>query len=253
MTQYDLAAVAALLAFGYSGYRRGLIVFVLQAAGSVLAFALAAVLAPALVPSLASAIDLPEMALRPLAVAALTLALRVLFGFALRELAAVVRALLDAVPPVAAIDRMLGIVPGLALGALVVLAVSLALLTLHAAGPLHTAVTESWLARHVLTQPEAVLATVRRLWDELVAVPPHSATAPVVAGVGGLWMSALVVWRWRGTAAQRPERVPTRRALRAPETTALMADPLAGPRAALGVLTAVGVMALLVVLARLRA
>src|SRR3712207_2700784 len=59
MTPYDLTAAALVLLFAYGGYRRGLIGFTLHLAGSVLAFVLAALLAPALVTPLARAAHLP--------------------------------------------------------------------------------------------------------------------------------------------------------------------------------------------------
>jgi uncharacterized membrane protein required for colicin V production len=254
MTQYDLAAVALVLVFGYGGYRRGLIAFVLQVAGTVLAFALAAVLAPALAPYISQYIEAPDALLRPLVVAGLTVVLRMLFGVAVRELAAALRGLLNAVPPLAFIDRVLGVVPGLALGGLIVLALTLALLTLRSAGPLYTAAAESWLARNVVTRPEAAVAILGRVWDELVLAQPRLGTVPVVAGVGGLWLGALAAWRWRGAAEERWLReAPTRRSARPVESAVQVAEPLAWPRAALGVLTAGGLMALLVLLSRLRA
>jgi uncharacterized membrane protein required for colicin V production len=249
--QYDVAAAALLLAFGYGGYRRGFVVFVLQLAGGVLAFALAAVLAPVLAPQVAPLVQLPEPLVRPAAVVALSVVLRYVFGFAVRELAAAVRGLLDAIPPLALLDRVLGIVPGVALGGLFVLAVTLALLSLPLGGKAHDAAAGSWLARHVLMEPQAVVATLRHLWDGLVVFPPRLGSLPVSLGVAGLWLGAFAAYRLRGEASERSMReAPTRRIAGPRGATVAAADPLAVPRAALGLAAAGAVMAVLVLLSR---
>ncbi|MER3421067.1 MAG: hypothetical protein C4290_11330, partial [Chloroflexota bacterium] len=126
MTEFDLMAVALVLVFAYGGFRRGLIAFVLQLTGGVLAFALAAALAPYLAPRVATLTGLPGTLARPALVIALTGALRFVFGVALREVGYTLRTLLRLVPPLALLDRVLGIVPGTALGVVVVLALTLA-------------------------------------------------------------------------------------------------------------------------------
>lgn len=254
VTQFDVALLALLLVFGYSGYRRGLVGFVLQLAGGVLAFALAALMAPSLVPYLAHHLAVPDALVRPVAIAGLTLVLRALFEFAVRELAVALRAMLDAVPPLALVDRTLGIVPGLALGALVGLSITLALLALPQDNGLHQTAAGSWVARNVVSQPEDAFATVRRVWSGLVVTPPRMGLLPVAGGAAVLWLAALVAWSASGGRDQTAERLfreaPTRpvsRTLVAEET----ADPLAWARAAIGIAAASAAVALLLLLSRM--
>lgn len=260
MTQFDIAAAALVLAFAYSGYRRGLTVFVLHLTGGVLALALAAALAPLLAPHAARAVHLPAVVAQPVAVVALTAALRLLFGFAVRELAVTLRAVIRAVPPLALLDHLLGVVPGAALGAAFVVAVTAAALTLPLGQGARDAVAASWVARSVVTQPAAVVTAVRRLWDTLVVAPPRLALLPLAVGVGGLWLGAFAAYRLGRTGT--PERgamtehelreAPTRRVRRLPAPAATeTADPLALPRAIVGLGAATLMMAALLLLSRL--
>src|SRR4051812_35646171 len=121
VNQVDVAAAALVLAFAYKGYRTGLIGVVLGLTSGLLAFALAAVLAPLLAPLLMPlAHDLgrvPAFLVQPALMVALTVALRFALGVAVRELGGVLRMAVRGVPPLALIDRLLGIVPMAALGA----------------------------------------------------------------------------------------------------------------------------------------
>lgn len=270
VTQFDLAALALLVVFAYGGYRRGLIVFTLNLAGGVLALALAAVVAPAIVPYIVATVRLPETLARPLLVVAFTLPLRHLFGYAVRELATALRALLKVAPPLAVVDRLLGVGPGLALGSLVVAAIALAALRLPLGPGVHDAVAQSWIARAVLDHPERVIAAARRLWQTLVVDPPSTGMqAPVMiaTGVAGLWLGAFAAYRLRreGGAAPRSEAT-TRRSAAPPRFGALpeprrtgrrvepraeTADPLAWPRAAAGLAAAALMATLLIAFIRL--
>lgn len=261
MTQFDVAALALLAAFGYSGYRRGLLVFVLHLTGGVLAFALAAVLAPLLAPQIARMAHLPLLVAQPAAVIGLTAALRVVFGFAVRELATALRTLIGAIPPLAFLDRLLGIVPGLAIGALFVVAVTVAAVSLPVGRGVHDAAESSWVARNVVARPDDVLATARRLWDGLVVNPPRLGMLPLGTGVAGLWLAAFAAHRLRVGQSATPQaaagldftEAPTRRApYPVPDTSANATDPLALPRLLLGMTTAGLLMAVLVTLSRLR-
>jgi uncharacterized membrane protein required for colicin V production len=252
MTHFDLAALALLLVFGYSGYRRGLVVFVLQLAGGVLAFALAAFMAPALVPYLAQHLRVPDALLRPVAIAGLTLVLRAIFEFAVRELALALRGVLDAVPPLTLIDRTLGIVPGLALGGLVVLAITLALLSLPKENGLHGAAAESWLARNVVTRPEEAIASVRRMWAGLVLAPPRMGLLPVAAGAAALWLGALAAWRMRDKTDERLLREAPTRPMPHAYATEDTVDLFAWARATLGLAAAGAIAVLLLLLIHLR-
>lgn len=253
MTEFDLLAAALVLAFAYGGYRRGLIAFALQLVGGALAFALAAVLAPHLAPRVAALTGLPGALARPVLVVALTGLLRFIFGFALREVGYTLRTLLRLVPPLALLDRVLGIVPGAALGAVVVLALTLAALTLPLPQSLRDAATASWLARHVVAHPEETVRALRQIWQEWVVTPPIS-LLPLAAGTGGLWLAAIAGYRLRRPLQIAALRAaPTVRAPRTPAGEVEAASELALARLLLGVLAAGAMIAALLAYGLLRA
>lgn len=253
MSQFDAAMAALVLVFAYAGYRRGLLGFVLHLAGGMLAFALAAALAPLLAAQVAPALRLPEVVARPVAVVALTGALRFVFGFAVRELASTVRSLVHAIRPLATIDHLLGVIPGMGLGVVVVLALTLAALELPVGGWARESAADSWLARSVVTQPEQALGTVRRLWDGLVVSPPSIAVVPLATGITGLWLGALAAWRLRtGRPRDDISEAPTRRVARPALSEAGTADVMAVPRLIAGLAAACTAMAVLLLLAQMR-
>ena len=198
MTGYDVSCLAVLLLFGYAGFRRGLIGFVMQLAGSVVAFALAATLAPLFAPQAAAYLHLPPLVARPAAVVLLTTLFRFVFSFAIRELTAAVRAVAHSVGPLRVLDHVLGIAPGLALGALALIVVTLGLLAAPEGTPLHQRAEGSWLARSVLSQPTEALAALRGWWQALAAHPPTFDQSFLVAGTTGIWIATLAAWRLRG-------------------------------------------------------
>lgn len=254
MTEFDLLAAALVLAFAYGGYRRGLIAFALQLAGGVLAFALAAALAPHLAPRVAALTDLPGALARPALVVALTVLLRFVFGFALREVGYTLRTLLRLVPPLALLDRVLGIVPGAALGAVVVLALTLAALTLPLPQSLRDAAAASWLARYVVAHPEDAVRTVRQIWQEWVVMPPRISLVPLAAGTGGLWLAAIAGYRLhRPLHIAALRAAPTVQVPRPPAGEAEAAGELAPARLLLGLLAAGAMIAALLAYGLLRA
>lgn len=248
MTPYDLTAAALVLLFAYGGYRRGLIGFTLHLAGGVLAFVLAALLAPALVTPLARAAHLPIELARPLAVVGLTAALRYAFGFAIRELAGALSAIVRGIPPLAALDHLLGIVPGLALGVLFVLALTAVALALPVSGTVRDAAGQSWLATAVIGHPWEAWARVQRAWDAVSRAPEHIGMALPITGVAGLVVAGLAGWRLRALGAvPAPARPSPARRSAAPTSEGLVFV-----RAVLGTATALALMAGLVLLALAR-
>lgn len=169
MNEADLAALVLVAALSYRGYRRGLIMVVVGLSGGLVAFALAAVLTPILAPRLAPLatdhFDPSNVVARGVLLAALTLALRLLLGRALRELAAALRSLIGQLPPLAALDRLLGAVVMAALGAALALALLIAALALPNGTRLRTIAAASWLARAPVAHPVATYARVRSAVD----------------------------------------------------------------------------------------
>jgi uncharacterized membrane protein required for colicin V production len=250
MNQVDLAALALVLAFAYRGYRSGVIGLLLGLTGGLVAFLLAALLAPLLAPYLApfvtDTVRLPEFLLRPVLIVGLTLALRFVLGFAVRELSHVIRMAIQAVPPLALLDRLLGIVPGAALGAMLVLALLLVALALPTEWGVRDAAAESWTVRTVVSQPEE---TLRRLWslaETLLTNPPRLDGLVLGVGVTTLAAAAVGARQLRGPARQVAfEEAPTLRTHRTAVTEAAGFDPPAVIRIVLGVGVALALAAAL--------
>ena len=139
MNPVDIAALFLVCAFGYKGYRTGLVSVVLGLTGGLLAFGMAAVLAPLLAPAVTPLVSdwlgVPSMFVRAVLVVGLTMGLRFLLGFAVRELTSVIRLLIHAVPPLALADRLLGIIPSALVGVLVVVVLVFVGMTLPVAVP----------------------------------------------------------------------------------------------------------------------
>jgi uncharacterized membrane protein required for colicin V production len=250
MSAFDVVAGALLAVCAYGGYRRGLLAIVLHLTGGLLAVALAVALAPLLAPWAARLVDVPLPIARPAAVVVLGLVLRVVFGYAVREVVTLARGALRAVPPLRLADQILGIGPGLALGAVVVLAIALAALNAPLDERLRAPVASSWVVRTVISRPEETLAVLRRLWDELVVSPSRLSALPLAAGVSGLWLAAFAV-RGLGPRTGAPPTPRRSRPRRSVPPAAVTADPVPVVRAVGGVVLAGALMAALLVVGRL--
>jgi uncharacterized membrane protein required for colicin V production len=206
----DLSALALMLAFGYRGYRTGLISVVLGLTGGLLAFGLAAALAPVLAPAVTPVVSdfarLPDALVRPALVIGLTFALRFVLGYALRELGGVLRLLLNGVPPLAVVDRLLGIVPMATIGALLALAAALLALNLPLGGGVRGPVERSWLARDAISHPHRTLDEVRDLAARLLTEPPRVNGYILAFGIAGLGVATLASGRLRGPARAAAQR-----------------------------------------------
>jgi hypothetical protein len=258
VNQVDVAAAALVLAFAYKGYRTGLIGVVLGLTGSLIAFALAAVLAPLLAPALMPvAHDLarvPAYLVQSALMVALTVALRLALGLAVRELVGVLRMLVRGVPPLVLIDRLLGIVPMAALGALLALALVLVAMNLPADLGTREAAADSWLARAVIAHPQEAYANLRDLADRLLTDPPRVNGLVLAAGTAGLAVAVVASWPLRASArASAFHEAPTVRIPRARLAEAELSDPLAWLRAMMGVGVALALAAALLLFIGLRA
>jgi hypothetical protein len=104
-----------------------------------------------------------------------------------------------------------------------------------------------------MTRPDAVVETVRRYWHEVVVTPPQLGILPLATGIGGLWLAAFAAFRMRpASAARELYNAPTERVPRLPAQGTERADPLAVPRAALGLVAAGAMMAILFMVSRLQ-
>jgi|GEM_PF-2498995 len=240
MNQVDVAALALVLAFGYKGWHSGLIAVVLGLTGGLIAFGLAAVLAPLLAPVVTPAAHdlarLPVFLIRPALLVALTVSLRFLLGFAIRQLGGVLSLLVRGVPPLAFADRVLGIVPMAVVGALLSLALVLVTLNLPAALGTRDLAGESWIARNVLQDPGSAYARLRERTDRLLTDPPRVNGLVLASGALGLGVATAASWPLRETArAAAFHEAPTVRLRRAPAGEIELSGPLAWLRIALGV------------------
>lgn len=170
---FDIAVLALILLLGYQGWRRGAVAVVLGIAGGVLAFVLAALLAPLLAPVvtplLGGRLGVPEAFVRPLIVVLLTLALRFALGFALRELAAATTSMIRAVPPLALLDRALGVLPMALFGALLGVVVVAGALALPRDAGVRDRAEQSWVARNVLAEPGRTWQRGRDAFEALLS------------------------------------------------------------------------------------
>jgi uncharacterized membrane protein required for colicin V production len=252
----DIAALFLVCAFGYKGYRTGLVSVVLGLTGGLLAFGMAAVLAPLLAPTVTPLVSdrlgVPSVFVRAVLVVGLTIGLRFLLGFAVRELTSVIRLLIHAVPPLALADRLLGIIPSALVGVLVVVALVFVAVKLPVAVPGRAQVEESWVARNVVNRPEDVVRSLRNLGERLLTRPPRVNSVVLGAGVAGLAVAAFAAGRLRGPASAAAVReAPTRRM--PPRTAAREAtEPLAWIRVTFGIGVALAMAAGLVFLSGAR-
>lgn len=239
MNGIDLAALLLVLAFGYRGYRTGLVSVVLGLTGGLLAFGMAAVLAPMLAPAITPLVSdqlgVPSVLVRSVLVVGLTIALRFLLGYAVRELASVIGLLIRGVPPLALVDRILGIIPSALLGALLVVALVFIAVKVPANVPAQQQVDESWVARNVVNRPENAVQRLRSLAERAVTRPPQVNGYVLGAGVAGLAVASFAATRLRRPAyAAAAREARTRRMVR-PMPTAGAVDPVAGVRVIFGV------------------
>jgi uncharacterized membrane protein required for colicin V production len=240
VNQVDVAALALVLAFAYKGYRTGFIAVLLGLTGGVLAFGLAAVLAPVLAPMVspvvADRLGVPAVLIRPALVVALTLLLRFVLGYAVRELTSVLRLLVQSVPPLALADRVLGILPAAALGALLALAIVVTALALPRSLGLRGYVDDSWIAQTLIRQPRQTLRHIWNTANRLVTDPPRVNGGVVVAGVAGLGVATVAAGRLRNSLrAVALAEAPARRNGRAALADVRTFEPLGAARAVLGV------------------
>ena len=171
---FDAAMGALLLLFAWRGYRRGLLSWLAGLGASLLAFALAFALAPTVTAAFAPHAGLAKGLSERFAFIALLLGLRLVMGWAAHELVASLRPLLRALPPLALVDHLLGVVPSLLMGLLVVALLLIAALVLPVDRRLHQGAADSLIGHTLELQVERA---AQRLPELGLPVDPAQLTA----------------------------------------------------------------------------
>lgn len=151
----DATAIALLLLFAWQGYRRGALGWIAAIGSSLLALVGAFLFAPAVAQAVAGRSEIGRLVTERIAFLVLLVALRFVLGWVMHELVASLRSVLWTLPPLGLIDRLLGVIPSVALGALLIAIILFAAILLPIDQRLHNAATQSYLG-HV-----AVVETAR--------------------------------------------------------------------------------------------
>jgi uncharacterized membrane protein required for colicin V production len=179
---FDAFVVAVLLLFGWRGFRRGALSWLAGLGASLLALAAAFALAPVVTPLLVSHSSFVGVIAERLTFVALLFAFRFLLGWAVRELVASIRPVLRLMRPLDLMDRLLGILPSLALGCVLVLAVLAVALLVPVDRRLHETASRSYVGR--LATLETVHAAEALTHGDLYSAPAQ--ILDLQRGVGAL-------------------------------------------------------------------
>lgn len=175
LTWFDAAALAVLLLLGWSGYRRGALGWVASLGASLLALLAAFALAPAVTPLILPRIGITGVIAERIAFLVVLVVLRFLLGLAMHELVAAIRPVLRALPPLDLLDHLLGVIPSLILGMVLVAVLLVVALVLPVNRRLHDAAAQSYVGR--LTLAEVAHATRQIPPGGLLALPAKSLDA----------------------------------------------------------------------------
>jgi uncharacterized membrane protein required for colicin V production len=179
-TWFDLAVAALLLLFAWRGFRRGALRWTASLAALLLSLFGAYLLAPPLTSMFAGHSALGRVVAERIAFLVALVVLRFVLGWALQELIASLRPLLRALPPLDLLDHLLGIIPSLVIGAVVVLLALLAAILLPVDKRVHTAAASSYTAQVVSTGAgQAMRSLPSRNWP----LTPQALLGPLERGV----------------------------------------------------------------------
>jgi uncharacterized membrane protein required for colicin V production len=162
LTWFDAAAFLLLLLFAWHGFQRGLLSWIVGVGAALLSLALSLVLSPVVAGFFEHQSPWTRIAGERIAFVVLLIGLRIILGLALREFVRALRPVLNAVPPLALLDHLLGIVPSLVLGVCVVLLALLAALFLPLDSRVHDLAARSAVDRLALSESNALLARLPR-------------------------------------------------------------------------------------------
>jgi uncharacterized membrane protein required for colicin V production len=149
---FDVAALALLLLFAWQGYRRGALGWIAAIGSSLLALAAAFLFAPAVAQAVAGRSAWGQIVAERIIFLVLLIAFRFVIGWVMHELVAAIRSVLWALPPLGLIDRLLGVIPSLALGLILVVITLFAAILLPIDRRVHDAATQSYLGQVSITE-----------------------------------------------------------------------------------------------------
>jgi len=156
-TWFDGLAVVLLVLFAWHGYRRGLLYFVAGLGATLLSLTLSFLLAPFVPALLPPTHSLDAVIEQRIAFAVLLIASRLILGLVFRELILALRPVLHVLPPLRFADHLLGVVPSLAMGSLLILALLLLGIVLPLGRGIHDAAAGSYVHRAVVGEISAAM------------------------------------------------------------------------------------------------
>jgi len=172
---FDAVALALLALFAWRGYRRGILGWVAGIGASLLALALAVALAPKVAPLIVADAGWSRTLSERVAFVALLAVLRLAAGLAARELVTSLRPFLRAIPLLGLVDHLLGVVPSVAIGAVLVALLLLAALALPLDRRLHDGAAASYVGRTAIAEAGRLTQQLPR--GGLVSTPARLASA----------------------------------------------------------------------------
>jgi uncharacterized membrane protein required for colicin V production len=162
LTWFDAAAFVLLLLFAWHGFQRGLLSWIVGVGAAILSFVLSLILSPVVAGLFVNQSPWSRIAGERIAFFGLLIGLRIVLGLALRELVGALRPVLNAIPTFGFLDHVLGVVPSLALGIVVVVLALLAALFLPIDRRLHDMAAKSYVERLALAETNKVIDQLPR-------------------------------------------------------------------------------------------
>jgi len=182
-TWFDGLAAVLLILFAWHGYRRGLLYFLAGLGATLLSLTFSFLLAP-FVPALLPPTHSWDAVIEErVAFAVLLIASRMILGLVFRELILALRPVLHVLPPLRFADHLLGMVPSLAMGMLLILVLLLLGIVLPLGARIHDAAARSYVDRAVTAEVSVALRLLPK--NGLLGDPDRLAGAVRQLPLGG--------------------------------------------------------------------